>query len=57
MSSIEDERKLQEVKDQLDKRLIALEAGVDVLKARQRPQKQPSIIIFKGKGKKKEGLE
>jgi hypothetical protein len=52
-----DERKLKEVRDQLDKRLIALEAGVNVLKARQRPQKQPLIIIVKGKGKKKEGLE
>ena len=50
----EDERKLKEVRDQLDKRLIALEAGVDVLKNKRQPHR-PIIIIVKGK--KKEGSE
>jgi len=56
MSKTEDERKLKEVKDQLNKRLISLEAAVDVLKSKGQPH-EPIIIIFKGKGKKKEGSE
>jgi len=47
-----EERQLKELKESTNKRLIDLEAQVEVLKRRQKTQ-QPPIIIFKGKGKNK----